>query len=334
MDQAITPTFKKIPVTILTGFLGAGKTTLLNHLLREKADEKIVVIVNEFGAIDIDGSLVVGGEEHLVTLDNGCICCTVRNDLIDTLTDLLRRRLAMDGAEPLHFDRVVIETTGLADPIPLMQTFMLDEVLMAAYEVSAIVTVVDAVHIEKQLGYLPVSAEQIALADLMILSKTDLLSAEDVARIEARLRSINPSAPIVPAVMGVIPNAELFKERRFFAAPENVQDTHDRPETHHLDRIGSVVVSAAVPIDIDRLYAWIGKLQNTLGPNLIRYKGILAVTEWPDDRAILQGVHALYTVTPERPWKDGEVRESKIVIIGQDLSRKAIEASFQESVLK
>ncbi len=321
--------WNKIPVTILTGFLGAGKTTLLNHILSTKTDEKIAVIVNEFGAVDIDGALVASGEEHLVTLDNGCICCTVRNDLVETLTDLLRRKLEMDGAEKLVFDRVVIETTGLADPIPLIQTFMMDEVLMAAYEVSAVVTVVDAVHIAKQLAFLPIAAEQIALADLILLSKTDLAQG-GIPEIETKIRTINPAAPIVATTMGVIPNAELFRERRFFAAPDIAHDhaDHDHADHDHLGGISSVVLRADKPIDIDRLYSWIGELQNTLGPNLLRYKGIIYSDEYPGKRAILQGVHALYTVTPDREWKENEKRESVIVVIGQDLNHEKLNTDF------
>ena len=336
MEKDNSPIFKKIPVTILTGFLGAGKTTLLNHILQSKTGEKIAVIVNEFGAVDIDGALVATGEEHLVTLDNGCICCTVRNDLVETLTDLLKRRLEIDGAAKLEFDRIVIETTGLADPIPLVQTFMMDEVLMAAYEISAIVTVVDAMHIEKQLGYLPVAAEQIALADLIILSKTDLLPHEVrnsfVKDIESKIHDINSAVPIIQAVGGVVENSELFRERRFFAAPEIARkhDTHtDHDHTSHTHGISSIVLRTEKPIDIDKLYAWIGELQNTLGPDLLRYKGILATIEAPDKRSILQGVHALYTIIPDREWKEDEKRESVIVIIGQNLDREEIQKSFQ-----
>lgn len=328
--------FKKIPVTILTGFLGAGKTTLLNHILRSETGEKIAVIVNEFGAADIDGALVASGEEHLVTLDNGCICCTVRNDLVETLTDLMKRRLEMGGAPKLEFDRIVIETTGLADPIPLIQTFMMDEVLMAAYEVSAIVTVVDAVHIEKQLGYLPVAAEQIALADLVILSKTDLISDVDretrVTDIEANIHGINAVAPIIHAANGVVENSELFRERRFFAAPETAHEHDGHDHASHTHGISSVVLRTEKPIDIDRLYGWIGELQNSLGPNLLRYKGIIYSDEYPGKRAVLQGVHALYTVTPDREWREDEKRESVIVIIGQDLDHEAIEQGFKRQL--
>lgn len=330
--------WKKIPVTILTGFLGSGKTTLLNHILQTNRGEKIAVIVNEFGAADIDGALVASGEEHLVTLDNGCICCTVRNDLVETLTDLLKRRLEIDGAAKLEFDRIVIETTGLADPIPLIQTFMMDEVLMTAYEVSAVVTVVDVMHIDRQLGYLPVAAEQIALADLIILSKTDLIPDGDramrVTEIESKIHAINAAAPIIQAVNGVVENSELFQERRFFAAPDTAHehDHDDHDHTSHTHGISSVVLRTEKPIPIDRLYAWIGDLQNTLGPDLLRYKGIIYSDEYPGKRAVLQGVHALYTVIPDRDWKSDESRESVIVIIGQNLDREEIEDGFQKTV--
>lgn len=324
--------WKKIPVTILTGFLGSGKTTLLNHILRSERSEKIAVIVNEFGAADIDGALVASGEEHLVTLDNGCICCTVRNDLVETLTDLLKRRLEMDGAEKLEFDRIVIETTGLADPIPLIQTFMMDEVLMAAYEVSAVVTVVDVMHIERQLGYLPVAAEQIALADLIILSKTDLIPDGDrvmrVTEIESKIHAINAAAPIIQAVNGVVENSELFRERRFFAAPDTAHEHDNHDHASHTQGISSVVLKTEKPISIDRLYAWIGDLQNTLGPDLLRYKGVIYSDEYPGKRAVLQGVHALYTVIPDREWQSNEKRASTIVIIGQNLDNRAIAESF------
>ncbi len=336
MNETESPLFKKIPVTILTGFLGAGKTTLLNHILRSEAREKIAVIVNEFGAVDIDGALVASGEEHLVTLDNGCICCTVRSDLVETLTDLLKRRLEMDGAEKLEFDRIVIETTGLADPIPLVQTFMTDEVLMAAYEISAIVTVVDVLHIEKQLGYLPVAAEQIALADLIVLSKTDLIPAEArgilMADIESRIRAINRAVPIIFAKDGVVENSELFQERRFFAAPVLIHDHDDHDHASHTHGISSLVLRSEKPMALDQLYEWIGNLQNTLGPDLLRYKGIVYSDEWEGKRGILQGVYSLYTVIPDREWKADEKRETTIVIIGQNLDREAIQKSFGAAI--
>ncbi|MFA9261903.1 MAG: GTP-binding protein [Undibacterium sp.] len=338
MNETNSPLFKKIPVTILTGFLGAGKTTLLNQILRSNSGEKIAVIVNEFGAADIDGALVASGEEHLVTLDNGCICCTVRNDLVETLTDLLKRKLEMDGAEKLEFDRIVIETTGLADPIPLVQTFMMDEVLMAAYEISSIVTVVDALHIERQLSYLPVAAEQIALADLIILSKTDLIPLEAhtilIGEIESKIHSINRAVSIIHADEGEVPNSELFRERRFFAAPEVMHeldhDGHDHAS--HAHGISSLVLRTGKPMAIDRLYEWIGELQNTLGPDLLRYKGIIYSDEFPGKRAVLQGVHALYTVIPDREWKADEKRETTIVVISQNLDREAIQKSFSAVV--
>ncbi len=330
--------WKKIPVTILTGFLGAGKTTLLNHILRSETNEKIAVIVNEFGAADIDGALVASGEEHLVTLDNGCICCTVRNDLVETLTDLLKRRLEMDGATKLEFDRIVIETTGLADPIPLVQTFMMDEVLMAAYEISAIVTVVDVIHVEKQLSYLPVAAEQIALADLIVLSKSDLIPdgdrTERIADIEAKIYSINAAAPIIPVKNGVVENSELFRERRFFAPSEVMHDLDhdDHDHASHTHGISSLVLRMEKPIAIDRLYEWIGELQNTLGPDLLRYKGIIYSDEYRGKRAVLQGVHTLYTVIPDREWEVDEKHETTIVIIGQNLDHEAIRKSFSVAV--
>ena len=184
-------------------------------------------------------------------------------------------------------------------------------------------------HIEKQLGYLPVAAEQIALADLIILSKTDLLpEGKDAETIEARIHGINPAVPIIQAVNGAVENSELFQERRFFAAPEVGREHDDHDHASHTAGISSVVLRTEKPIDIDRLYAWIGELQNTLGPNLLRYKGILATTEWPDRRAVLQGVHTLYTIIPERVWRAGEQRQSTLVVIGQEIDAVSLQQSF------
>lgn len=329
-SDSTSPLFEKIPVTLLTGFLGAGKTTLLNRILQEEHGEKIAVIVNEFGQVGIDGDLIVARDESMVELSNGCLCCTVRVDLIETLTKLAKAKLGLEG-EKKDFDRVVIETTGLADPLPLIQTFLLDEVVATCYELDAIVTVVDGKHIEKQLGYLPLSAEQIALADLIILNKLDLLSGEEKNRVRERILQLNSRAPLLEAVQSEVPIADLFHKYSFKHLPENFlteKDGHDEHE-HHLDGISSVVVRSDTPIEIDKLYAWLGEVIGHCEPDLLRYKGIVFTNEYEGKRGILQGVHTLYTLNPDREWKEGELKETKLVFIGRDLDEKWIKESFQ-----
>lgn len=323
--------FKKIPVTLLTGFLGAGKTTLLNRILKEEHGEKIAVIVNEFGQVGIDGDLIVARDESMIELNNGCLCCTVRVDLIETLTKLAKAKLGIEG-EKRDFDRVVIETTGLADPLPLIQTFLLDEVVATCYQLDTIVTVVDGKHIEKQLGYLPLAAEQIALADLVILNKLDLLSDEDKERVRKRITSLNARAPILEAVQSAVPIADLFHKYSFERVPEDfLMEKHDHDEhEHHLDEINSVVVRSDIPIKIDVLYQWLGEVIERCGPDLLRYKGIVYTDEYEGKRGILQGVHTLYTLNPDREWKVGETKETKLVFIGRKLDEEWIRETFTE----
>ncbi len=325
-----SPLFKKIPVTLLTGFLGAGKTTLLNRILQEEHGEKIAVIVNEFGQVGIDGDLIIARDESMVELSNGCLCCTVRVDLIETLTKLAKAKLGLEG-EKKDFDRVVIETTGLADPLPLIQTFLLDEIVATCYELDAIVTVVDGKHIEKQLGYLPLSAEQIALADLIILNKLDLLSVEEKKRVRERILQLNSRAPLLEAIQSEVSITDLFHKYSFKHLPENFlteSDGHDEHE-HHLDGISSVVVRSDTPIEIDKLYAWLGEVIEHCEPDLLRYKGIVFTNEYEGKRAILQGVHTLYTLNPDREWKEGEKKETKLVFIGRNLDETWIKERFQ-----
>lgn len=329
-DTKIDKPFKKIPVTLLTGFLGAGKTTLLNRILKEEHGEKIAVIVNEFGQVGIDGDLIVARDESMIELNNGCLCCTVRVDLIETLTKLAKNKLGLEG-ERKDFDRVVIETTGLADPLPLIQTFLLDEVVATCYQLDTIVTVVDGKHIEKQLGYLPLAAEQIALADLVILNKLDLLSGDDRERVKQRIANLNSRAPILEAVQSVVPIADLFHKYSFERLPEDfLVDEHEHDEhEHHLDEINSVVVRSDKPIKIDALYQWLGDVIAKCEPDLLRYKGLVYTNEFEGKRGVLQGVHTLYTLNPDRAWREGEVKETKLVFIGRNLDEEWLCESFQ-----
>ncbi|TXH05413.1 MAG: GTP-binding protein, partial [Candidatus Moraniibacteriota bacterium] len=320
--------YTKIPVTLLTGFLGAGKTTLLNRILKEEHGEKIAVIVNEFGQVGIDGELIVARDESMIELNNGCLCCTVRVDLIDTLTRLAKAKLGLEGEAKKDFDRVAIETTGLADPLPLIQTFLLDEVVATCYELDAIVTVVDGKHIEKQLSYLPLAAEQIALADILILNKCDLLSTEEKEKIRQRIKSLNHEAKILEAVQSDVPLGELFGKNSFQHLSEDFLHGDDHEHEHHLDGINSVVLRSTKPIEIDALYQWLGEVIEKCGPDLLRYKGIVYSTEWEEKRGVLQGVHTLYTVQPDRDWRPGEPRETKLVFIGRNLDEEWINEGF------
>lgn len=314
-------------MTLLTGFLGAGKTTLLNRMLREDHSEKIAVIVNEFGQVGIDGELIVARDESMIELNNGCLCCTVRVDLIQTLTELAKGKLGIDG-EKQHFDRVVIETTGLADPLPLIQTFLLDEVVATCYELDAIVTVVDGKHIGKQLGYLPLAGEQIALADILILNKTDLLTDEERGAVRKRLQLLNQGATLLEAVQSDVPLPELFHHASFSRLPEDFQDEHEEHDDH-LAEIQSVVLRSTQPIALDALYTWLGEVIARFEPDLLRYKGIVYTDEWEGKRGVLQGVHTLYTVNPDREWKTGEKKETKLVFIGKHLDANWLKESFQ-----
>lgn len=324
--------FKKIPVTLLTGFLGAGKTTLLNRILQKEHGEKIAVIVNEFGQVGIDGDLIVARDESMIELNNGCLCCTVRVDLIDTLTSLAKQKLGIEGEAKKEFDRVVIETTGLADPLPLIQTFLLDEVVATCYELDAIVTVVDGKHIEKQLSYLPLAAEQIALADILILNKCDLLTDEEKGKVRDRIKQLNREAAIMEAVQSNVSLKILFGKNSFRQIHEGFLQEHANEHDHddHLDGIHSVIVRSDKPIEIDTLYQWLGEVIEKVGPDLLRYKGIVYTDEWENKRGVLQGVHTLYTVQPDREWRSNESRQTKLVFIGRNLDEKWIKESFEK----
>ena len=338
-----------IPTTILTGFLGAGKTTLLNRILQEQHGYKIAVIENEFGQENIDNEILVqDSTEQIVEMNNGCICCTVRGDLIVALTALSQKR----NAGELHFDRIIIETTGLANPGPVAQTFFMDEEVAMHYLLDAVITVVDAKHAMNQLDEHEEAQRQAGFADRILLSKTDLVTVDEVKTLTARLKRINPRAPILQVDFGRTPIAEILDIRGFhlnekldidpdFLATETHGHDHDCNDhcghdhstgTHlhhrqnqsssskHSDDIAAFVFKSARPFDSARLDEFLGGLVQVYGPRMLRYKGVLWMNG-ADRKVIFQGVHQLMGTDIGGKWADNEVRDNKMVFIGKNLPK-------------
>ena len=305
-----------IPVTVLTGFLGAGKTTLLNRILSENHGRRIAVIENEFGEAGIDTELLVESTEQVVVMNNGCICCTVRGDLVRILGELEDQRAA--GA--LDFECVVIETTGLADPAPVAQTFFADPHINAAYRLDAIVTVVDAKHAMQQLDAHHEAQEQVGFADRILVSKTDLVDADQYARLLERLRAMNRRATITRAHPGQTDLAGLLDVRGFNLneileiEPDFLGEDHHE----HDDAVKSFVIRESRPYDGDRLSVALRLLATALGEDMLRYKGVLHLADNPDKIAF-QGVHMIMGDEKLRPWAADEPRESVMVFIGRNL---------------
>lgn len=310
-----------IPVTILTGFLGAGKTTLLNRILTEQHGQRVAVIENEYGEAGIDQQLLVEqAQDEVVVMNNGCICCTVRSDLVRILGDLARRRAAGE----LDFCRAIIETTGLADPLPVAQTFFLEESIRDAYDLDAIITVVDAKHGMGQLDEHREAREQAGFADRILLSKTDLVEEAEVATLTARLQAINPRAPIRRVAFGATDLADVLDIDGF--SLDDLLEIHPHflaagHHHHHHDDIGSFVYRSTQPFIQERLEAVFEQLIGRFGKDLLRYKGILNVQD-NERRVIFQGVQALAGGAPGAPWREGEKRESVLVFIGRNLPRE------------
>lgn len=310
------------PVTILTDLLGSGKTTLLNRILKERHGHRIAVIENEFGEAGIDNELLVQDEgEQIVEMNNGCICCTVRGDLIRILGELQAKRAAGE----LHFDRVIIETTGLADPAPVAQTFFVDDEISQQYLLDAVVTMVDARHAPQQLDEHREAQEQVGFADRILITKTDVVQPYDVAELRQRLVKMNPRAKIGEASHGQASIDDLLDIRGFnlTAILEIEPDFLTDVEHEHDDDVTSFVFRESLPLDLDRIEEFLGAIGQVYGLTLMRYKGVLNI-QGVDQRVVFQGVHMLMGTDVGAAWKPGEARESKFVFIGRDMPKDVL----------
>lgn len=311
---------KNIPVTVLTGYLGAGKTTLLNRILTQDHGQKVAVIVNEFGEIGIDNQLIVETDEEIFEMNNGCICCTVRGDLIRIISKLVRRRD--------KFDRLVIETTGLADPAPIIQTFFVDEDIQNLTYLDAVVTVVDAKHISQHWDA-DEAVEQIAFADRILLNKIDLISTAALDELEQRIRQLNAMAKIYRTQNSVVDldcilGVDAFDlDRALEVDPDFLgEEAHEHDQT-----VGSISLVAEGSIDVNKLNTWIGELLRTQGQDIFRMKGILNITG-DDCRFVFQGVHMIFDGRRDRPWQATEARNNQLVFIGRNLNETALRNAF------
>jgi G3E family GTPase len=314
-----------VPVTLITGYLGAGKTTLLNRLLTHEHGKKIAVIVNEFGEVGIDNQLVIDTDEEIFEMNNGCICCTVRGDLIRIIGNLMKRRD--------KFDHLVIETTGLADPAPVIQTFFMDEDVQAQTKLDAVVTVVDAKHVWQHWESEEVQ-EQIAFADVLLLNKIDLVTEDELAQLEQRIRGMNAIAKIyrtrdaeleMDAILGI---GAFDLNQALQIDPDFLSETaHQHDET-----VGSVAIVESGAVDGDKLNTWLSGLLQNQGADIFRMKGILTIAG-EELRFVFQGVHMLFDGKADRPWRPGEQRKNELVFIGRNLNETELKDSFRACLI-
>jgi G3E family GTPase len=343
----------QIPVTVLTGYLGSGKTTLLNRILSENHGKRYAVIVNEFGEIGIDNDLIVESDEEIYEMNNGCVCCTVRGDLIRVVEGLMRR--------PGRFDAIIVETTGLADPVPVAQTFFMDDDVRSKTKLDAVVALVDAKHLPLRLKDSREAEDQIAFADVVVLNKTDLVTPEELRDVEAAVRAINPAARIhrttrAGVALDQVLDRGAFDLKRVLADDPNFLDAHDHDhdhecgpdcghdhhhhdhDHHHHDHdhgavspIHDVTVQSVSlrggEMDSKKFFPWIEKITQMEGPNILRLKGIIAIKDDPD-RYVIQGVHMIIEGDHQRAWKDGEKHESRLVFIGRELDAEKLKRTF------
>lgn len=319
----------RVPVVVATGYLGAGKTTLVNRILAQADGRRYAVVVNEFGAIGIDGLLIDSGGEELIQLASGCVCCVVRGDLIRALRALLRNAPGLDG--------IVIETTGLANPGPVIQTFFADQILQAQCRLDSVITLVDAVHMNDRLADSPDAADQIALGDLIVLNKVSDAAA-DADELEATLRRLNPFAPILRTDRCAIDLSDVFLSRGFeleriegrLAALPIEESGHDHagPAGHVAESgIGSVALTCDAPLDARRLEDWLRELLAVQGRDILRTKGVISVAG-EQRKLVVQAVNMMLEGDFTGPWGEHEVRRSLLVFIGRDLDHAALRAGF------
>jgi G3E family GTPase len=343
----------QIPVTVLTGYLGAGKTTLLNRILSEPHGKRYAVVVNEFGEIGIDNELVVGADEEVFEMNNGCICCTVRGDLIRIMEGLMKRK----G----RFDAIIVETTGLADPAPVAQTFFMDQDVAERAKLDAVVTVADAKWLSERLKDAPEAKNQIAFADVVLLNKTDLVSPDELEEVEARIRGLNPYAKVIRSQRCQVPLGEVLDKHAFDLdrilelepafLDEDEEDEHGHDHDHHHDHDhgrdhdhghehhhhglkhyhDEDMQSASLTVgevDPAKFMPWVQEIAATEGQHFLRWKGIVAL-KGEDRRFVLQGVHMIIEGDLQRDWKPGETRNSRLVFIGKDLPLEKLKAGFE-----
>jgi G3E family GTPase len=345
---------QSVPVTVITGYLGSGKTTLLNRILSEPHGKKYAVIVNEFGEIGIDSDLIVESDEEIYEMNNGCICCTVRGDLIRVVEGLMRR--------PGRFDAIIVETTGLADPVPVAQTFFMDDDVKAKTRLDAVVTLVDAKHLPLRLKDSREAEDQIAFADVVLINKTDLVTPAELRLVEATVRAINPHATIHRTSRSVIELEKvlnrgafdlqrvLMEDPEFLHAHDHDHDdpnhvhgpdcghdhhhhAHDHDHNHHdeaspIHDVTVTSVSLRGPeMMADKFFPWIDKITQEQGPDILRLKGIIAFKDDPE-RYVVQGVHMIVEGDHQRAWKEDEKRESRLVFIGRNLDSQALNDAF------
>jgi G3E family GTPase len=313
---------QRVPVTVLTGYLGAGKTTLLNRILTESHGRKYAVIINEFGELGVDNDLVVDADEEVFEMNNGCVCCTVRGDLIRIVGGLMKRSTKFDG--------IIVETTGLANPAPVAQTFFVDEGLRAKARLDAIVTVVDAKHVLQRLDDSHEAADQIAFADVIVLNKTDLVSAAELAEVEARLRRINMSAVIHHTERAALPIGQVLDQGAF----DLTRIMQTRPdfltdESHeHSDDVSSMSFEVTRPLDEQKFNAWMTTLLAEKGADMLRTKGILHFAG-QTQRFGFQAVHMIADGDYIGPERDGDAPPSRLVFIGRNLNRPQLRRGFE-----
>ena len=340
----------KTPVTVLTGYLGAGKTTLLNRILSEDHGKRYAVIVNEFGEVGIDNDLIVGADEEVFEMNNGCVCCTVRGDLIRVVSGLMKRQTQKTGR---GFDAIIVETTGLADPGPVAQTFFVDEDVRAKTQLDSVTTVVDAKHLPLRLADSKEAAEQIAFADQIILNKTDLVTEAELVEVERMIRRLNPLAPIHRAQRSNVPLDQVLGRGSFDLArieelepdflnpghgePGHVHDEdcgHDRHDHGHdieASGIRGISLTAHKPLNANRVTAWLNDVLQAQGPDILRAKGILDVAG-EDRRLVFQAVHMILEGDFQGPWRDGAERYSRLVFIGRNLDEAKLREGFEACI--